>query len=278
MKKIVLACLSLFVVGCPTPPDPTTNQGQNQNGNPPPGNQNTGKNPPPTQNNPSNQNQPKNKALVAEGELPPNRGEQPNVVRVLARPTTSYQYSQEGIKDIPHITLSGSINCAGSDCDTPMLLSVAIVTPPDKNDENPLSVPPVKTNDGSTDNTPSNPKFFVKDSDNDKGEKKGKDDNKGLPPPENEALSIGLPITLAKLSNPENFTVLIPKGEQPLALELILDSNKDGYPSKGEKFIIYEGIPTFSDDLVPNKNISNISFNFSSDVLKETLGGPRPTP
>jgi len=260
MKNFLLTSLSLLLLGCPTPPDPTSNnqaqnqnnpkaQGQNQNNQPAAGNQGNAPQGPKGPQGPGNPQTPTQNTL-----LPPENDEElaDGAIIGLFNETGGMEppprYSQEAIKEQEHITISGSIECKGDDCDKPMLIRITPFTAPDM--EN---------------GKPKDPEY--------QGEQ-ALSDEPGEKLPEDEEAIQGIQdgvITQAKITDAKSFSVLTLQSDNPVVLELIIDANDDNSPSPGEKFVIYEG----GGGLMPNKDISDIEFKFSSDAVKAPLGGTR---
>ena len=272
MKNLLCVSLSLFLFGCPTPPDPTTNQGQqnqqgnqgnqgnqgpqNQQGNQGPQNQqgNQGKNPEGPKGPQGPQGQGNQQTPTQNTLLPPENDEElaDGAIIGLFNATGGQEppprYSQDAIKEKDHVTISGSIECKGEDCEKPMLVRVTPFTAPDMKD-------------GKQKN-PEYDKEVVEEEPKDK-----------LPETDEliQELQDGV-ITSAKVESPNAFSLVTPKSNNPVVLELIIDSNGDGYPSPGEKFVIYEG----GGGIIPNKDQGDVSFKFSADAVKAPLGGTRP--
>ena len=69
-------------------------------------------------------------------------------------------------------------------------------------------------------------------------------------------------ITTKTLSGIGGFTILVPKGEDPVNLELLVDKDSDGKPTRGERFAVYE-----LKEKLPSKNQSGISIDASEREL-----------
>ena len=69
-------------------------------------------------------------------------------------------------------------------------------------------------------------------------------------------------VTTKKLDGPGKFTILLPEGEDPVNLELLVDENQDGKPSKGERFANLE-----IKDQLPTKDQSGFELDASDGEL-----------
>ena len=72
-----------------------------------------------------------------------------------------------------------------------------------------------------------------------------------------------------KVSNNSSFTILAPKNNKKVVLELLLDQDKDGKANQGESFVIYEG----GGGIELSKNREGIEFNFTPKDMKAPLLG-----
>jgi hypothetical protein len=69
-------------------------------------------------------------------------------------------------------------------------------------------------------------------------------------------------ITTKKLAGVGNFTILVPKGDDPVNLELLVDKDSNGKPTKGERFAVYE-----LKEKLPSENQSGISIDATDREL-----------
>ena len=67
-----------------------------------------------------------------------------------------------------------------------------------------------------------------------------------------------------------DFSILVPEGETPIALELLVDKNEDGQPSASEYFAVIE----MAGQLIPDKNRSELNL----DSTKRDFFAPAPIP
>lgn len=72
-----------------------------------------------------------------------------------------------------------------------------------------------------------------------------------------------------KVSNTESFSILAPKNNKKVVLELLLDKDKDGKANQGESFVIYEG----GGGIELSKDREGIEFNFTPKDMKAPLLG-----
>jgi len=67
-----------------------------------------------------------------------------------------------------------------------------------------------------------------------------------------------------------DFSILVPEGETPIALELLVDKNEDGQPSANEYFAVIE----MAGQLIPDKDRSELNLNST----KRDFFAPAPIP
>lgn len=79
-------------------------------------------------------------------------------------------------------------------------------------------------------------------------------------------------ITSKKLKGAGDFSIVVPKSDTKVVLELLIDEDSDGAVSLGEKFVIYEGGGGISLD----SDKSGVNFAFSPANLNAPLGGAKP--
>lgn len=82
------------------------------------------------------------------------------------------------------------------------------------------------------------------------------------------------PYTSAEVSVGE-FSIAVPKGEDPLVIELLLDEDGNGIPSKGERMGIYDGGP---DRLVPSADRDGIELDATDREWSVPKMGAAPPP
>ena len=68
------------------------------------------------------------------------------------------------------------------------------------------------------------------------------------------------------------YTILVPKSDDSVVLELLLDEDENGKASAGEKFVIYEG----GGGISLSKDSMGLNFQFSPKDMKAPLGGAMP--
>ena len=277
-----LLCLTTLLTACPTPPKSantnksesavqnnkgTQNNPNQQNsggnekgsppengkiGNPPPENGKIG-NPPPENGEPSKDLPPKNldgnqeriedATLVkpAEGE---NDGDGSTIGVFFAEATiaNNARQTQEQIKEVEHVTLSGKISCEGDKCDSDFILRLSpFIMPTDAN--NPLTK--MAANSSATIGD-GNPDLVIDANDSD--------------------IYI---ITEKTVKNNKAFTILAPKSDKKVILELLLDTDNDGKATNGESFVIYEG----GGGIEVSKDQSDITFKFHPKTMNAPPAG-----
>ena len=81
--------------------------------------------------------------------------------------------------------------------------------------------------------------------------------NKFLPP--NSKPSKDDLITTKKVGGEGTFSIMVPKGESAIAIELLVDQNGDGLPSRGERFAVIEQ----GGKLIPSADLTDLSLDAS---------------
>lgn len=76
-------------------------------------------------------------------------------------------------------------------------------------------------------------------------------------------------VTEKRVKNNKAFTLIAPKSDKKIVLELLLDQDKDGKASQGESFVIYEGAGGI--DL--SKDRSDIDFKFNPKTMNAPSSG-----
>jgi hypothetical protein len=273
--KLQLLCLATFLTACPAPPEPTKgnhkkqsnvqdvqenkgtknnpnqqNSGGNEKGSPPE-NGKDGTPPPengeplqdlPPENLDENQEKIEAATLVkpAEGS---NDGDGSTIgVYANAAKANNVLQTQKQIEKGEYVTISGQITCEGNKCDSDFVLRLTPFMIPTK-DNNPLSQMPEQA---ISKDTTSNPGLVIDTNNND--------------------FSI---LTEKRVKNSKAFTILAPKSDQKIILELLLDENKDGKASDGESFVIYEG----GGGIELSKDQSDISFKFHPKTMNAPPAG-----
>jgi hypothetical protein len=66
-------------------------------------------------------------------------------------------------------------------------------------------------------------------------------------------------ITIKKIDEEGNFSIIVPKDENPIALELLVDENGDGLPSRGERFAVIEQ----GGKMLPGEDLSDLALDAS---------------
>lgn len=139
--------------------------------------------------------------------------------------------TQDEIKKGEHITLSGKITCNGDKCTSDLILRMTSFVMPTENN-NPISQKPEKS--------------------------------------EQPNASIEI-LTEKSVNNNDTFSILAPKSDQKVVLELLLDQDKNGKASQGESFVIYEG----GGGIELLKDLGAIEFKFNPRDMEAPLsGGP----
>lgn len=82
----------------------------------------------------------------------------------------------------------------------------------------------------------------------------------------NEAPPENVPgvFTHMKLDGPGSFEIAVPDRGVPVVLELLVDKNRDGHPTRGERFAMFEN----RGGLFPQKPVSGLVIDASSDAGK----------
>lgn len=266
-----LLCLTTLLTACPTPPKSANtnksesavqnnkgtqnnpnqqNSGGNKKGSPP----ENGKigSPPPENGDPSkeppknldeNQERIQEATLVkpAEGE---NDGDGSTIGVFFAEATiaNNARQTQEQIKEVEHVTLSGKISCEGDKCDSDFILRLSpFIMPTAAN--NPLTR--MAANSSATIGD-GNPDLVIDANDSD--------------------IYI---ITEKTVNNNKAFTILAPKSDKKIILELLLDTDNDGKATNGESFVIYES----GGGIEVSKDQSDITFKFHPKTMNAPPAG-----
>ena len=66
-------------------------------------------------------------------------------------------------------------------------------------------------------------------------------------------------ITVKKIDGEGAFSIVVPKDENPIAIELLVDQNGDGLPSRGERFAVIEQ----GGKMLPSSDITDLSLDAS---------------
>ena len=66
-------------------------------------------------------------------------------------------------------------------------------------------------------------------------------------------------ITVKKIDGEGSFSIVVPKDENPIAIELLVDQNGDGLPSRGERFAVIEQ----GGKMLPASDITDLSLDAS---------------
>ena len=247
IQKITFLCLGLFLVACPTPPEQVntqTNNGQNQP-NPQGNNGNNGNNSPQGQNGQQNQPNPQGQNTENPPEQKTNDGVPPENGN-----TVDGSLATEGSAPVPNDAVPTPVTDS-------LLIRVERISS--------LGAKPLHTQeelanqktvtfsgtivcDDCTDNLVLRAMYFI-----------GPNDNHS----ENNLIT-HTPVTIG------DFSILIPKSDKAVAMELLVDKNKDGLPSAGEYFAVIEQ----GGQLIPNMNRASLTIN----ATEREFFTPAPSP
>ena len=94
----------------------------------------------------------------------------------------------------------------------------------------------------------------------------------GPPPPGAQGEGLPGPLTTVKLDAAGAYSVLVPKGEDPIMVELLVDLDGNGMPSLGDRMASSEnGVRT---DLIPSEDRTEIDLDGTDREWSAPSGGP----
>jgi len=94
------------------------------------------------------------------------------------------------------------------------------------------------------------------------------------PPPPDPNVEAPGPLTTVTLTEAGAFSIKVPKGDGKVVIELLLDEDGNGMPSKGERMAMHDGGP---EGLVPSGDADGIRLDASDrDWEPPKPGGPPP--
>jgi hypothetical protein len=82
------------------------------------------------------------------------------------------------------------------------------------------------------------------------------------------------PITTLDLAAAGAYSIKVPKGSDPVVLEVTVDANKDGKPTKGERFAVLDK----AGKLVPNADSSGLDLDATDGPIQEAPAMPQGAP
>ena len=76
-------------------------------------------------------------------------------------------------------------------------------------------------------------------------------------------------VTLKSIPTLGDYEIIVPKGKSPLVFELLVDSNRDGKPTNGERMSLLER----GGQIIPSKDLTGLDLNASPVESFGPIGG-----